>query len=233
MEMDKVEKVENDINNDESSLALFAMLDLDILAKEALASLFHWTFIGKEEQDDAWSPPMADDTTKSSKKKKNNKKKMSKEEDEVVVSSPLLSFINVCGSVAKLLLEQNTDIEDGDFDSMASLFDTLFLSLGAHIRSGKTSQLVDAVSNAALAELLQLFHNDEGTSYASVTDLITNNSISQQVLTLFFSKEKMSETVAVPNVLQLRCLWFALESYSDLLATKFISSRRSVSGDER
>jgi len=212
----------DDMEADGGSLAFASLVDdLGHLAKEALASLTLWSSIGKD--DDSWSP-MTTLAAESGKKKKGKRKsKGGAAGKEGGGSSPLLSCIGICGSVAKLILEE-TSIESmsaeddvGD-DSIRNLFCMLFLALGAHVNSGNGSD-VSEVSKAASAELLQLFDNDEGTPYANVADLITTNSVSRSMLTHFFGGHLNKKVATTTKLLQERFLWFALHSYSKQLAT--------------
>ena len=153
--------------------------DVVFLAKEALVSLLHWTYIGK---DDDWSPVPVPTTDSEGKVKKGNEK--STEIDDV--PCPLLSCISICGSVARLIVEQDS-IDEG---TTADLFHEIFLSLGAHVIVGSQIQseecdpsyvLRDASSKAASIELLQLFNNDGAIT--TVTELITRHHESHKVLT--------------------------------------------------
>ncbi|KAL7543016.1 hypothetical protein ACHAXR_012507 [Thalassiosira sp. AJA248-18] len=225
---------EMQVDGGRSSMMAFTSLvdDLDHLAKEALASLSKWTCIGT---DDSWSPVTSSDTENKKKKKGTTPKKLKKTAE---VNSPLLSCIHICGSIAKLLLEQvsiedmNVDNEgDDDSDSIAHLFFQLFLSLGAHVscgsytNKGDISPLIDEVSKAASSELLQLFNDD--TTCATVSDLITLHSASHKVLKHFFGGQTEEMSLTVPKSHQERFLWVALHSYSELLAKS--SSKKSDS----
>lgn len=211
---------------EDGSLA-FASLgnNVGVLAKEALASLMHWTIIRKD--DDVWSPMTNTASVVESGKKKKGRRKSKGGSDakEDSGSYPLLSCIDICGSVAKLILAETsmdsliiekTDHVDDD-DSIRDLLCMIFLSLGAHVNVGNGSD-GSAVSRAACAELLQLFHNDEGNSYANMADLITSNSVSQFILIHSYggdSLAKLPGTTDVKKLLQERFLWLALHSYSN------------------
>ena len=175
--------------------------DLDLLAKEALAALSKWTVISK---DDSWSPVSSSETEKSKKTKNKSKKSKGK-----IGSSPLLSCISICGSVAKLIMDQES-IEDmfedvGDLDQITQLFCLLFLGLGAHL------SYTDEASKASSAELAQLTYDEN----ESASELITSHPISHHVQNYFFGAKAEGSHLTTPKLLKERFLWFALHSYAE------------------
>ena len=202
-------------DDDNAPSMAFASLedDLTSLAKDALSAVYHWTTVGK---DDSWSPASSMTNTK---KKKEKEKKKPKDDD----STPLLSSLRICGSVAKLILDQESiqDMTSGmnNEDSTSHLFCMLILSLGAHV--GSESQ---EVSKIASKELLQLSNNDDGCN--TVTDLIAKHSIGSHVVQYIFIDKKssiseMSKKRAASALVSLhrRFLWLALHSHSELLSS--------------
>ena len=195
---------EDDGANDRPSSVIAASLvdDATHLAKEALASLLRWTFVGR---DDSWSPMTSVDSRD---KVKTSRGKAEASEE---VPSPLLSCISICGSAARLILDHESF--DGVTGSTANLFHELFLSLGAHVIVGRN----DAVSDAASAELLQLF--DDVGAISTVPEFITKHPGSHKVLNHYFGAHPNKVSTPVPGSLRSRFLWLALKSYSDALST--------------
>ena len=187
--------------------------DLVALAKEALASLIHWTIIGQDE----WSPMTSAASHKATKKK--GKQKSMK---NVEAKSPILSCIIICGSVAKLIALEYESIEMDAADPTMKLFFELFLSLCAHVTIGnciseeKISPVTQhAISEAASTQLLQLFHDE---ACDTVADLIAKHPIGQKVLTYCFSHESKKElSSSAKTLMKSRFLWMGLYSLSDEL----------------
>jgi hypothetical protein len=220
---------EMDVDGSGQSFASQLVDDLDNLAKVALAALTQWKFLGKGS---SWSPVAL--SGKKGRKKKAKKKSKGKED-----SSVLLSCISICGSVAKLILEEESieSIVGNDSDeSIAQPFCMLFLSLGAHVNTGsyttesENSHLVDEASEAASSELLSLL-NDEATAPVSLLDLITTHPVSQKVLAYFFSGGRKEEAMKASKVAESRFLWFALHSFSEVLASPSSKKNKSDSDE--
>ena len=192
-----------DANDRPSSVTAASLVDdATHLAKEALASLLRWTSVGR---DDSWSPMTSLDSRDKVKTSKGNA------EASEEVPSPLLSCISICGSVARLILDHESF--DDVTGSTANLFHDLFLSLGAHVIVGRN----DAVSDAASAELLQLF--DDKGAISTVPEFITKHPGSHKVLNHYFGAHPNKVSTPVPGSLRSRFLWLALKSYSDVLST--------------
>jgi hypothetical protein len=202
--------------------------DLVSLTKDALTSLLRWTYIG---DNSSWSPiPLLSAApTESKGTKKGKAKKSSTITNKDDVPCPLLACISICGSAARLILEQ----ESLDMDCVvADLFYEVVLSLGAHIISGSytksnvidSSRVIrDTASNAATTELLYIFNNDDGGIISTVLELITKQRKCLTIMNhLFGSPQNNMSPISSP--LQSRFLWFALHSYSSVLSASLPES---------
>ena len=207
-----------DIGTTRPSFAFAASVAGDpcCLAEEALASLMRWTYVGR---DNSWSLKTSTDP----RGKINAIRGKSEAKDDV--QSPLLSCISICGSAARLIMDHES-FNDATTRSTTNIFYALFASLGAHVIVGDHTESEesvppqvtrDAVSQAASAELLLLFR-DEGAN-STVAELITEHPVSHEVLNYFFSGRLAKVSSSVPSALQSSFRWFALHSYSEVLAS--------------
>lgn len=198
--------------------------DLVSLTKEALTSLLRWTYIGKDDNS-SWSPiPPSTVPTESRGTKKGKAKKSSTITNKDDVPCPLLACISICGSAARLILEQ----ESLDMDCVvADLFYEVVLSLGAHIISGSYTEsnvidssrvIRDTASNAATTELLHIFNNDDGGIMLTVPELITKQRKCLTIMNHLFGSPQYNMSPISSPLLQSRFLWFALHSYSGVLS---------------
>jgi len=196
-------------NDDDRHVSLMAfeslMTDLDSLAKESLSAMVKWSPITKGH--DSWSPSslvLKGNTTK------HNSKKIS----PGIASPPILMCLNICGTVAKLMLEHES-IEDIFDDEILKIpFASLILALAAHVSSGDQD-----VSSTALKELQNLPIGDDASN--SVTNLIPTHPVDINVLSLLMNSDALSANV--PISLRNRYLWLALHAHSSSLTSSIVS----------
>lgn len=208
------EKAMRNIDYHNVSLYAFESLmdDLDSLAKESLSAMVQWSPITKGH--DSWSPSspvLKGNTTK------HNAMKM----DPGIASRPILTCLNICGTVAKLMLEQES-IEDIFDDEILKIpFASLILALAAHVSSGD-----QVVSSTALKELQNLPIGDDASN--SVTNLIPTHPVDINILSLLINSDAISANL--PISLRHRYLWLALHAHSRCL-TSSIASDSAVKHD--
>jgi U3 small nucleolar RNA-associated protein 10 len=224
----------------EEDSTTFAFGDLNDLARKSLSSMSRWTYISPDMPLQPASMTAADTTTTPSKKKRVKNKRA-----KGVKSSLLVSCIDICASIAELILNDISmdnlmmiDVDNDDNNSLETLFYQIFLCLGAHadINVGANASCTEA-SQAASSKLLKLFRSrkDGVEKYATVSDLITMHPLGQSVLIYFFVNEDQKKTVKASTctkAMQSCFLWFALRSYSEKLESLSASKEEAESSSE-
>ena len=177
--------------------------DLNALAEAALASLFRWTLIGR---DDAWSPSIfinAPQALKISKSKDSN-------------LSPLLACLRVCGLVGQVLLKAR-DLDDEVINQSNHLFNVLFLSTAAHIHAIQNKGSFKEISQAAISALSKLCDSESTT----VKHLFSQDNTCFSVIQYCFGNhhEMTKEKIVVPDIVNKRFLWLGLHTLSAAISS--------------
>jgi hypothetical protein len=178
------------------------MDNLDSLAEAALAALFRWTVIGR---DDAWSSAVVIDGSKSAKIKDTD--------DSGLL--PLLTCLKICGLVAKIIWN-TTEIDDDNVNSTAHLFYVTVLSLAAHIHhvnKGSTGK----ISKTATLALSQI--SDSKAKISSFEDFLYSDDTCHGIIQYCYDTEGIEsrKITDVPDLIRKRFVWLVSLVYPALI----------------